>query len=380
MRYSASRLLVHNLFTCCGIDEQEFHNYINQTTYDITTEYIAETKALLTRANYVDDAMSLLPQNFKTKLEAMKRAANGSGKSGDYFLMTIQNAMRDTYYRIKSFGGQQSKFNVSSSDINLLDEFELSLKYLFSNKGVESICYKTLHEVLKNSEKSFAKKQDKFVRFLLESIFPRIIVPPHRGFLDLLTGYTWDEFVVVGSKLTVNDINMDQLISMASYYNELFDLEVTDYESIGKKFLELYSASLKCSLVSNEDLLPRDMDTKNSVKVQDPLIFDDVIISTHIIDFMRWFPIIAEEGDGPERMEFVERILDCIRDEVCEKLQERYRAKDLIENKTNLFIWRNNDDLRELLVKAMSREQYFYQCFQKYYGVSCLNYVRGDFQ
>lgn len=379
MRCSASRLLVHNLFTCCGVDENYFHVNLNQITYDTIQMYIAQTNALLEKANNVDGATSLFPLDFKNKLEEMKKAADDGGKSRDYFLMSIFKTMQNAYYRISSFENKQPKPNVPPSDIALLNEFKELLSQLFNFNGVESISYKTLHDVLSISEKGFVKKQDTFVRFLLGSIFPRIIVPPYDAFLNLLTGYTWEDFIVVDSKLTVNDINMDELTGMALCYGELFDLKSTDYESIGKKLLELYDASLKCRLVSDEDLVPPNKNVKNSVEVQGPLIFDDAAISTHIIGFMRWIPVIAEESDGLERMEFVEHVLDRIRNEVCEKIQERYAAKDFMEIKTNLFIQKENDDLRELLIRAMSHEQYFYRCFRKYYEVTCLNYVGGIF-
>lgn len=370
MEYLVSRLFVHNLFICCGISDKDFHTNLNQITYDIIKNKIDQAQKLLGATDCVEDAESLLSKSFFKKLDEMKLYSTAESKNKDYFLVSIYNEIWTTCKRIERRDLEKCK--IPPSDINSLEEFRKCLNKLFYECGVESVSYKTLQQILKVSVTNYKKGQAHFVDFLLTNIFPRVDIPSSPGFLATLETHSWDELIFTDCSLATNDIHLPHnavdFENIKYLFDELFDLSVSNYESIGNKLVEIYKKLTMCRLEDNNNAVDDNkINAENSHNLYSASGYDDSTLSTHIISFMRWIPIMSEEGDGFERMKFVERILDCIGDEVREKLRGRYTVQDFINSKTSLFIWDQNDDLRALLMHAMSHEQYFYKCFQEYY-------------
>ncbi len=372
MRYLASRLFVHNLFICCKISDKDFHTCLNQITYDIISDKIDYAIKMLKEANCIDDTDSLLSKSFFAKLKEMQSYPTMGSKSKDYFLLTIYNETWKTCKRIESKISKKCKFPFS--DLSSLKEFKEYLHKLFYKCDVESVSYKTLQEILKASATNYKKHQAPFVDFLLANIFPRIEIQHSPGFLATLETYPWKKLVFTDCSLTTNEEhlphNVADLNVIGNLFDELFDMSASDHELIGDKLVEIYKNLMKYRFEDNGDTVTNNniADTKSAPSLTDIAEYnDDSTLSIHIISFMRWIPMMIEDEDGVDRMEFIEHILSCIGDEVRKRLKERYTVQDFIDRKTSLFIWEKNDDLRMLLMQAMSREPYFYKCFCEYY-------------
>ncbi len=374
MRYLTSRLFVHNLFICCKISDKDFHTDLNQITYDIISDKINCAIKMLNEAGCIEDTTSLLAKSFFTKLEEMKLYLATGNKSKDYYLLTIYNEAWNTYKRIESMTSKECKFPIS--DLNLLLEFKECLYKLFYEYGVESASYKTLQEILKASVTNYKKHQVPFVNFLLANIFPRIKSQYTPGFFATLESYPLEKLIFTDCSLTCNDASLPHNVAglnvIRDLFDELFEISISDHELIGNKLVEIYKNLLNYRLEDNDDMeANKDIaDTKRVSNLDDSDMMeynDDSTLSIHIISFMRWIPVMVEDEDGIERMEFVDHVLSHIGDEVRKKLKERYTVQDFIKCETSLFIWEQNTDLRTLLMHAMSREPYFYKCFREYY-------------
>lgn len=97
----------------------------------------------------------------------------------------------------------------------------------------------------------------------------------------------------------------------------------------------------------------------------------DVILSSHIINFMKWVPMLSDENPELDLMTSIDNIIAAIRDEVYDKIRKTkggVRSKAFINSRKSLFLRDNNVDLRKALIKAMYDEPGIHLQFNQFFG------------
>lgn len=381
-----SRLFVSYLFSCSGYDVDAFHEEITQITYDLIAQYVSSSIEMLRNCQNKNNQVSLLPMAFikettrlceSTELYEQEQEYGSVKKKQrklpDYFLWNQHNQIKSAYQYVKRNIGKKEG---TENDIVLLNKYKKMIdhKIVKFNASVASI--KTLQGLLSPNGELPQKKNKKFIKFLLEEVFSRLKIAEGAEYAEstimLNVENGWE--AVLLPKLRSESEVIEKL------FKELFSLRTNDCEALGKKFVEIYDAFLEID--QSDDELCESRCIEKYCKDDDKYT-NDAILSSHIIGFMRWIPLISDKDYSVELLCSVSEIIEVIRDKVAAKIDiQAIDSSESAHGNNNLFLEESNLDLRKLLIKAMHDDPHIHFKFHEFYGICCptLHQLHGGCQ
>ena len=304
--------------------------------------------------------------------------ANRRTKAPDYFLLKAYDEIcraSDTV-RFKTFRKDELKCG-QYTGISLVDDFEKCYKYYIGNaSGI--ISKNQITRILKAPENWDKAMHEKTVMYMLEKVLPHIwsIDDTSRkniircGWKDII----YKDLETYKQKICGKDKDIESEINkeLERLFDEFSSMN-SDPQIEGTKLVEMYMVLKdlynKQMLVSVEDVSVQQNIFNNPgfISKREPFIPDyDAKISTHILGFMKWLPMLEDETKDYELMKSVDNIVAEIRDEVKEDIKKyEYFNKD-DEN----YFFRGSKEQRIILIRAMYKETGIVKRFKNYYYVN----------
>ena len=383
------RLFLHNLFVCTNIDVRDIEIKINDTTYE---KFQAKIKILLDNEKKENRSEeSVLPLSFikfvkssndevKKRKQLSPKDKNAKGK--DYYLHECYKSILEVVKRL-SQNDRLDKMN--TEDHERIKKFETNVKYFFEETDLAVISYKTLERIFCVNGREYNSKQEEIILYLLEYIFPEITDTDEVRFLSHINEWTWDELIFrdIKSSSYQKPTNVDSLQCIKGLLQKLKKCGDSDYKQIGELLVQIYKelcrlhktevviiSSGKISIKTTEEshtvspsLLPESTDS-------------DALISSHIVAFLKWLPIVDKENVPPNIMSAVFEVTEEIQEEMCIRIGDQIKSSSFRKSKDNFFIREENDELRKLLISTMHKNPCLHTQFHDYIGVSNSNMKR----
>lgn len=382
------RLFVHNLFFYCNCQYEDLLDKLNDEVISEIQYCITRIRGLLSEKNCeLPNSFTRFVKNMNEKAE--KKLNLKLSKSPDHCLFKYLKQIRGVISHIES-----RKFCDTVTGCNTvaccttLDEFERSFKVFHEDDDkCGTISLRNLRLLFDKNLPSYNKNQSDIISYLLINVFPKMKNPQGTSLIMLLeevNPYCNIAFTDLELKISHDTTawNTNDLTDIRQLFEELFDFKETQYQEIGNQFYKIYMELNKLyenmNTDSTNDLLSNNLSQHEMAKSQTAKITEyDSVISTHIMGFMRWIPMISADDYDIKLLISVENIIDIIRDKVLAEATKNCTKEKFFKNSHNLFLSEQNSSLRKLLISAMHNETLIHSQFHKYYEfiISCAGRV-----
>lgn len=401
MAFIPYRLFLKNLYHCCECTYDDIAEKLTDRVDEEIDRLYKKIKESLSKRSSTETTKTLLPKSFFDflgKMDSWIETYNKANQEGNA-LPKIPYYCLFTYldYLGKAEASLTSKIKrfptVNCSDLNAIEHFMKNYEFFHKVLQAEAVSAKSIERLMNiDAEYSGGHRrkshlQEKLVDFLLMNVYPAM------GIQAKLAPYKtrgWNNIAFSNLSLATSTSTLqisceDEQKKLECLFKRLFrkgQTEVVIGETlvnIRKKISALYNSDLLIATANNTT--PNNGSLQSNVSAElnlpqnrelDIHMYDD-IISSHIISFMKWVPMISDTPLECDLMISVDNIIDRIRDKVFEKVKESrsgFRNRKFIDSKTSLFVQERNTELRMALIKAMHDESNIHSQFHEYLGVS----------
>lgn len=373
--YMPERLFVCNLFNYCNISKEKLGLRINDLIQNDIGIKIEEIEMEINNpGNKCNQFFTTSFTKFVKEQEFLKRE-----KAPNYCLLTCYDELMHAVLSSKSNKRRASDYEDIEQNRNLLKEYEEYIKALtFRDYAV--ISTRELQRLLEPCGGPYKSTQVKFISYLVKRVFPTLII--EENLLSLVCD-NWKNVIFYSGTPLVQKIyiqaNEDSAENveekLQNKFKEISKVPNADYEEVGRLFLEIFyyvkdqyhNGNLSFYQDVNNTITPKDQQGKTNT---DNSYYYDSMLSSHIIWFMRWLPIISEDYDSETLLITVSNIIESIRDSLFSSHNKEVAIKSLNRHPSeNLFIYENptlkvnhgenlskSKEFRTLLFKALHDE------------------------
>lgn len=379
--YIPERLFLYNLVQCCNISiEKLCTDLLDNVTYNIDHE-------IECLKNYIKNKKFILPKHFKNVFYDLKdnylSLSQGNitkrQKNKDYFLIKWYYIIKDVVNKIEQGAETGIISDIKEEDVKILGEFNSYLNFFISKHNANAVSQKNLDSILNPVGLPYKKHQHPLIKYLLCEMIPKICDLNNKPFLELFRYKNWNEIITYDIKQNKQVIFFSGNIEENRFYEkkikEIFELENDNYPEIGDKLLSIHNKLVLdyengfLSSNPNGNTYNPNMNTQKGEMLLDTSTNYDSIISSHILAFMRWIPILSDAPTDYYFLECIDNIIDTIRPQAVE-----YIISDLkfLQQNSNIFLDDKNIELR----KSLFRDKYIQLQYKNFYNEAlCQNGV-----
>lgn len=378
--YLPERLFVNNLFKCLNCTYDTFLEKINDMiSSDIHEELNTLRDSFINVSN--EDCPPMLIRSFIDFVE-QKKLLN-SKKAPEYCMFKCYQKVRSAIQFIANKKTNTSYIKIetysNAYELRLIDEFESYVEELEARK-YGTISLRNLQRLLTANMKCYTGIQRDFMEYIINKVFSHEIINHCKAV------YIYNNWKKI---LLCVDSNAEQIFyikkELENKLKHLFEIisnENSNTNLVGGKLWEIFT----CLIDSYRD---------GKIKLYSSCFFEDggpiysnndndhtnrqydAILSTHILYFARWIPLISEDCCEFEVIGAVSSIIDTIRNDVFNELTDVDKLLFSTKSSMNLFIGNTIDCdekclnkmkfLRKLVITSLYKEPYFKSLIQKYY-------------
>ena len=365
--YVPERLFIHNLIHCCGISTKKLCSDLN----DLITEKIDfEINCLKT---YAEEGNLTLTYSFKKQTAALysnseKKHDRKRQKNPDYVLLKCYNIIKDLADKYETdFMPSPTKPNINKEVIKYIDGFSDYIVHLIDEQNACAVSQRSLDSILEPYGNQYTPPQYELTQHIISKIIPNIFNSNRDTFLDFISYKNWKELITydinTNKQVVFFSCSQNVMANKEKYFEEqfknLFSLNNDESQQIGdilsnihKRLKELYNNGV-LTCIPNQQI-------SEEPPVYDDTIDYDAIISSSIIGFMRWIPMISDEPKKDKFIECVQDIIEIIRPSALPQVKNAKQSE-------NIFLLNDNLELRKTLIGALCSNSYFQTLFNKYY-------------
>lgn len=395
--YLPERLFVHNFFEYCNCTIDDFLEKINDIMRDDIINFANKLKNNIKKCPK-NNEVSIYPTSFLkfTKECIYKKNVSQSGRVPDYFLTKCYSTIESTFFHLS----KREVLEIGSDDLKYLNDF---LSYIEEKTSDDfgAVSSKSLKRLLDpNGEKFHGNTQLKLINYIVKSVFPVILTEDNK-INDLQ--YKWKELLFyygcpLERKIYIaKDIDSEKKLEefFENKFNYISNKSKGDCTEIGKclfeiftKIIDQYKCNCLCGVQSKDYSDLHGSQYENKIEqVRDENMFNGKL-SSHILGFMRWLPIIPDDSNEKEYelLKSIDNVIDKIQDKLFDKYSMIFFDKNLKNcNNGEIFIGVSITDkdgninylsqireLRKLLIDALYSEEYIKNMFNEYYKKSML--------
>lgn len=395
--YWPGRLFIYNFCKYCNYNSiEDLLNDINDIIIDDIKNEIDEFESI-TRLSQQDGKNSILTCGFKKYIENIN--SDDKKRAPEYCLLNCYLKIKELNEHIKKWieNKNLSFIEVSTIDKKSFDVFkdyvELAESELY---GITSL--RNLQRILQPDGGPYNKKPTNLIKYVISKFFPNALVKRKVEFSYICENWQRALFYIEDNgeqKIYIHGDSQSVENIEKSLKNKFIALNDIDknrdenvYDEVGKSLWDIYTSVIDLFNKQQISNIPNDFSTSEISQNQNMLVQNeglnnryDVYLSSHILGFMRWLPLISENQSDFKLMESIENVIDKIRDTifnnygniVSEENLKKCKAGMLFvygSKKTNSVIDVNNDELRSLrkiLIEALYGEDYIHSKFCEYY-------------
>lgn len=380
--YIPERLYFNNLFSCCCCTPNELHTAINdQIVKDINEEMSLLEKSIKKYSRH--EGGSLLPHHFISEANKLEKILSnlssnnckGRYKLPDYCLIKYYNIIKRTNFIIEKGNGNLSDVpSNQKKDIEIFENFSRCMQQLTSDLDAGAISEKNLQRFLKPCGIPYKNNQPGLILYTLKNVFPRFINSNGNTFSESIKNINWKDIIYKDIEKNEQKIYLDEkshsFSEIEAYFEEQFNKLIhtpeDNFKEIGNILVELYEKLVDLYkndfLSSQQNPNPRETDVNIEISDKNTSMTEyDSILSSHILEFMRWLPMISSPPYQPELLQCIESVIDKIRNYIIDN--DDLKNKMLSNHQDNLFIGNSNVDLRKKLIFALHNDVYIHSCF-----------------
>lgn len=372
--YCAEAIMLYNLFDCCQISKDQFSRELTLAAVDIT-----QKKRL-------------------HLIQHLKNMGDGIETDNDYILQSLISVLgipedRARYHKLyfiyHTFCDYEqkimamhtaSKENIENA-IHLLEYVNTDIAEYENNKKARLL---TRIERYLNPNNSTSMNSN-IGFFVFHDLMPQIIIDEEGTRMQELKGRyrSWRELLLKYDSRNILEIKPDLDAKIRKHWNDklsaafrvLRNTWTTPSGNIdimrrdcGKALNTLYDTVVKMEekheLVRCRSIFPMSALIIPKAKKPSNLYDNDAIISSGVLVFLRWLPMImAEEAPSIEVLNAMDQIISNIQEPYSEYLAKTNKAAD-----DRVFL---NDDataLRSELIRALCRQSVFSEQFHSFYS------------
>lgn len=396
VNYIPERLFVYNLINVMDINVDE--DFCHSLTCDIDSKMkdmldelkkISEKKYIIDRSKIAAEMehMQELYRNKTIGVEYQKQA-----KYGDYFLLKQYIILKKILNDNKQNGNLKENKLKPDENLKRIVEYYQMVFELKQRYDAQAISLKSLKSLLTPSGPPYKKgKQVNMIVYILKEIIPREKNSREQNIISFLRDIRREKM-----KLIEYDMKSEkQVIFFEERDYERNECEVIisergeltkklkqisrirrqdDYNGVGNILLEIrddlvtYYNNNIISCIPDEKLSNKSCD-KNNENIED----NKAVLSTNILDFIKWLIVIPNNIEQRELMVAIDRILESIHPSVVEYINtvmesskdsitnlKEDNSKYLQENMySRIFFKDENAKIRDILVKSLFNDRFF---------------------
>lgn len=394
--FAPERLFIHNLFVCCGRTSQDFISIVNDNISTHIEREFSLIKNFLSK-NKPIYGKSLLPHTFVRYVEKTLKSLEYDGKGfnkpkklPDYCLFSCYTKLSDASQNCQKKDHNNeliSSSEGSPEDIQTLNLFMECIYYYKDTCDAGAISEKNLRRLFEVIGSSYDIRQSAVIKYLLMEVFPTILTALNKDLLGALRDLSWEDLVckdletmeqklfIQGSRIQIDECNKD----FERLFVNLTKSDDCDLDQIGEGLIKIYKKILTAYSLNN--LSYRQLKASKEMEIAstnmtDTIYFYDSIISSNIMRFMRWLPILDDAENDVELIEAVTRIIELVRNPIFshvgrDKIEEWQFGRKK-HDKDNLFVLADNSELRKLLIHSMYKDKYICSKFREFYSMPSL--------
>lgn len=388
--YLPERLFFNKLFEYCRYSNEKFLEKINLSMQsdiiniaDKIHEHIDELPTSSVQSIYSKSFIDFINKNVYNDASTISR------KMPDYFLTrcyeSIVNAVPDFKLdKIKE---------IHLYDKNKLNDF---CKYVEEKTGEEygAVSLKQLNRLLSPCGQSFSRSQLPTISYIIRRMFPKELKEQNN--LKNLCSNWKDIFSFCENPLDSSNRYLEMDVKFEKnaeeFFNEKFNkimVLTENKEEVGKLFLEIFYQIIESYRKNYINIIPT-KNYSNKQNNQNENYFQETDnekymynaeLSSHIIGFIKWLPMISDVSFEAKELEFlksIENVIDKIQNLLFNEYSSIFTYENLKKSKKGeVFIIdkRNavNDNgeqmrrLRQMVIRALYNENYIKRKFEDCY-------------
>lgn len=379
--YLPERIFVRNLFELCNYSNQRFLDQINTI---ITSEIQFNINELRGKIeNLEPNAMpSIYPHKFLDLINKINES-NKSRKMFDYILFDCYINITDALRSLKN----HNLTMMGKNDKDILLTFEHHIDKLGSN-DCGAMSPRQLQRLLDPSGRQYGKKQINIIEYIIRNVIPEILIQQNQ--INHMC-QKWDKVLFyyghpLQKKIHIQGDN-EYVKKIESFFSIKFS-QISIKKNCGKigdilleifrEIIDLYHSN---SLYFSNNQSENNQYTARQKKADNREYEYASELSSHILGFMRWIPIIAdsEKDYGSELLVSIEQVIDEIQDQIVNDYSDIVTPQKLKQYKDGgLFIYNDQmnyeylikiKSLRKLLIKALYNNDYIRSKFKNFYQI-----------
>lgn len=364
----AERLFIYNIFECCGYreyNESDFFCGLDDKTMEDIKNEIKLARNAVRRLQLDADACPALPRKFIKFVEENKKPRT---KSKDYFLCQLYDQILNVNRVL------ESKKLKNGSEDKVIDDF---LGIVESNECLR--VFSRPKDILQMSSRPYAKTQIKVITFVLREIIPQYEIDSEMFCNKLTRQYTtWNQLILCKGRDQVATVDIQsEEEEIAAKFKKYYD-ELKDANGIGNTLVDMFDSLVRYSQSNcfveakkQKPLRQNSDDNRACGETNEIIVTDyDATISTRILDFMRWLPMV-ENNWNPQliHMKAIEHVIEKIRKDYIElaKLAQEDSKRGSFIDESSIFMAANAVSLRKKLILALNDETAIRKLLRNYY-------------
>lgn len=375
MFYIPERLFLYNLVQCSNISIEKLCKDLDDS---VNGNINVEIECL---KNYIKKEKLILPKSFIKEFEKLKNnyisISQGNNtrrpKNPDYFLIKWYYIIKDAVNKI-----EKDIRGTKEYDGTIIDEINSYLGYFISEHDANAVSQKNFESILDPTGLPYKNNQNLLIQYLLSEMFPKITDLSNKSFLELLKTKNWEQFITydIRKNKQVFFFSGDpNVISEKNFLeNEirgLFEIDNDDYAKIGDKLLNIrkklvlvYENGILTSASDNNSHKPPLSNQEETYNSNSSTGYDS-IISSNILAFMRWVPLLSDAPNDPRFLECIDAVIDTIRPKVLEYIKS---VPKFSQQNINIFLDDKNMELRKILFSTLCKDDYIRLQVEKFYS------------
>ena len=380
--YIPERLFVCNLAYLSGLRIEDICSDIDDIIdSDIYSRIIKVREYIDENSN---DNISMIPLSFNKFISKMQNKydtitnCNCRQKNPDYCLFEFYNAIDGLVTKI-----EKNRAGVSTQDNELITKFTECTENFKQNLNATAISPKNLSRILNPYGESYKNQQVKFVKYFIKNVIPKIIINSEDNLSDIILERDWLDLFFLDMQTSTeaifvnNDSNFDetQELSIEKYINDKYNKAKENPNELGNLLLDIFGEIIK---LYNQNILSHKPFLKSNTRISidneqaiDESYYNS-IISSNILDFMRWIPMLASPPDDPEFMQSMDNVIEKIRPDILPYIESHILNQDDEKYINDCIFLSENNNLRKMLIKALHSEFSIHSQFHNFYGFTVL--------
>lgn len=368
--YMPERVFVHNLYKYCNTGICTLYKKINTFINDDITIKTNEIETQI--ANWGDKGGQFFTSSFKKFVK--EREFITKEKAPNYCLLQCYNILTHSVCDSMSSGRGASTLEENS---NLLKEYTKYISDL-KEKDFSIISTRELQRLLDPSGRPYKYTQLSFLSYLVKRVLPTLIE------IDRFKNdcNDWEHLVFYSGTPFVQRIfiqadkaKIEQKLNQT--FKKISNIHRDNYVGLGKLLYEIFCYIKeqydKGNLGFNHNV--NSLSTGNqqdNINVDNSYYYDSKL-SSHIIWFMRWLPLISDDCDNENLLLIISNVIESIRASLYNSCNKEVIMESLNRNPSeNLFIYEDLalktkyaansisvKEFRMLLFKALQNESSF---------------------